>query len=593
MSAPSVLRLSLLLSLSLLAGCGKSSRPTAGAEHALPSSPLVVKGEPGQPGGRLTLGAVSSPRTFNPVLAVDSASDAVIRLLFSSLIRLDWATQQIEPGLAESWSAGPDQRTWTFQLRRGVRWSDGHPLTADDVVFTWNDVMYNPELNRVTYDLFRMGGKSFAVTKVDDHTVRVVTPEVFAPFVEFFGGVPILPRHVLQYAVTNNVFTTAYSLNSKPGRVIGCGPYRLKEFRNGESTLLERNPEYWVVDRKGQRLPYFDEVLFRILRNGMPETTAFLEGKSDVCDSVRPQFYPKFKEAAAGGKFQLLDLGVGSERDFLWFNQNTGTNAAGQPLVNPVHLKWFRSQKFRQAVSCALNRERLVREVYGGRAQPSYGFLSSENQKWNNPGIPRFGYDPARARALLAEAGIQDRNGDGVSEDAEGNPVEIRFYTNLGNAPREKSAAMITEDLRQVGIKLVLTALDFKALVERINVAFDYECVLMGLGGGGADPASQLNVLRSSEELHQWFPLQASPSTDWEARVDALMDTQMRTLDFTERKKLFDEVQVILAEQLPMIYTVAPFAAAALRPEVGNLRPAVLNSYHLTWNLEELYFKRK
>jgi peptide/nickel transport system substrate-binding protein len=593
MSAPSFLRVVLLLAVAVLAGCGKPSGSKSSAAHPLPPSPLITKAEPGQPGGRFIIGAPASPKTFNPLFAIDSASDAIIRLLFATLVHLDWSTQQVSPGLAESWSVEPDQKTWTFKLRPGVRWSDGEPFTADDVVFTWNDIMYNPEYNRITYELFRVGGKAFTVSKVDDFTVRVVTPEVFAPFVEFFGGVPILPKHVLQTAVSAKVFSSAYSLNSKPNRIVGCGPYRVKEFRVGETTVLERNPEYWVADAQGHRLPYFDEVMFVVGRNGVSETAMFLDGKSDVCDSVRAQYYPKFKQASAGGKFQLLDLGVGSERDFLWFNQNTSTNAAGKPVVNPVRLKWFRNQKFRQAVSCAIDREQVVREVYGGRAQPSYGFLASENQKWNDPNIPRFAFDPARARALLAEIGIQDRNGDGTAEDAEGNAVEIQFNSNLGNALREKAAAMIVADLQRVGIKLLYLPLDFRALVERINVTFDYECALMGLGGGGGDPASQLNVLRSSEELHQWFPLQKTPSTEWEARIDTLMDAQMRTLDLAQRKKMFDEVQVILAEQLPMIYTVSPYAAAAIRPEVGNLRPAVLSSYHLTWNLEELYLKKK
>ena len=266
---------------------------------------------------------------------------------------------------------------------------------------------------------------------------------------------------------------------------------------------------------------------------------------------MRPQNYAQFKQAAAGGRFQLLELGVGAERDFLWFNQNTGTNAAGKPFVNPVRLKWFRNKKFRQAVSCAIDRDRLAREVYGGRAQPTYGFISTENPRWNNPDIPRYSFDLARARTLLAEVGIQDRNGDGMMEDADGNPIEILFYSNVGNPLREKAAALIVADLKKLGINLIYLPIDYRALVERINVTFDYECALMGLGGGGGDPASQINVLRSSEELHQWFPSQKTPSTDWEARIDALMDAQMRTLDFAQRKKCFDEVQVILAEELP------------------------------------------
>jgi peptide/nickel transport system substrate-binding protein len=594
MTVRSFSHIALLGTVLALAGCGKQDAVKRGPPHPLPPSPRLAKGNPIQPGGRLVIAASASPRTFNPLFSIDGASDGIIRLLFASLVNMDWATQEPGPGLAESWSLSPDQKTWTLKLRPGVRWSDGQPLTADDVLFTWNDIMYNRELNPATLDLFRTGDQEFAITKVDDFTVRVVTPEVFAPFLEFFGSVLILPKHALETAVKARVFPSAYSVNSKPNRIVGCGPYRLKEFRRGQFTLLERNPEYWVADRQGRRLPGFDEVMFTVT-SGAPgaEVAAFLDGKSDVCETVRPQYYGPLKQASTSGRFQLIELGIGAERDFLWFNQNTGTNAAGKPIVDPVRLKWFRNKKFRQAFSCAIDRERLAREAYGGRAQPAYGFISTENQRWNNPNIPRYGFDPARARALLAEIGIQARKGDGVMQDADGNALEILFYSNIGNPLRERAAAMIRDDLGKLGIKLIYVPIDYRALVERINLTFDYECALMGLGGGSGDPASQMNVLRSSEELHQWFPVQKTPSTDWEARIDSLMDAQMRTLDFARRKKCFDEVQVILGEELPMIYTVAPFAAAAIRPDIGNLRPAVLSSYHLTWNLEELYFKKK
>jgi peptide/nickel transport system substrate-binding protein len=594
MTAPSFSHIALLGAVLALAGCGKSDAVKRGPTHPLSPSPLIAKGDPGQPGGRLVIAASASPRTFNPLFSIDGASDGIIRLLYASLMNVDWVTQEPGPGLAESWSVAPDQKAWTFKLRQGVRWSDGEPLTADDVVFTWNDIMYNPEFNRVTLELFRIRGQGFAVTKVDDFTVRVVTPEVFAPFLEFFGSVPILPKHALETAVKAKVFPAAYGVGSKPSRIIGCGPYRLKEFRLGQSTLLERNPEYWMADRQGHRLPAIDEVLFTVVGSAPgAEVGASIGGKSDVCDAVRPQYYERFKQASATGHFQLVELGIGPERDFLWFNQNTGTDATGKPIVEPAKLKWFRNKKFRQAFSCAIDRDRLVREAYGGRAQPTYGFISTENPKWNNSNIPRFAFDPARARALLAEIGIQDRTGDGVMKDADGKAIEILFYSNTGNPSRERAADMIRGDLGKLGIKLIYVPIDYRALVERINVSFDYECALMGLGGGGGDPASQMNVLRSSEELHQWFPLQKTPSTDWEARIDSLMDAQMRTLDFAQRKKYFDEVQVILADELPMVYTVAPFAAGAIRSDVGNLRPAVLSPYHLTWNLEELYFKKK
>src|SRR6266704_787135 len=144
--------------LAALAGCNKG-KPPVPRGHALPPKPLVVDCQPGVPGGRFVLGAVSNPKTFNPLRAVDGTSDSIVRLLIGSLIELDLVTYRAGPGLAESWSVAPDQKTWTFKLREGVRWSDGQPLTAEDVAFTWNELMYNPQLNRNTFDLFRIGGK--------------------------------------------------------------------------------------------------------------------------------------------------------------------------------------------------------------------------------------------------------------------------------------------------------------------------------------------------------------------------------------------------------------------------------------------------
>ena len=542
---------------------------------------------------RFVLAAASGPKTFNPLFASDAASDGIVRLLFSSLIEINFSTQEPTPGLAESWSVEPDQKTWTFKLRQGVRWNDGRPFSADDVVFTWDEIMYNPEFNRLTFDLFRINGKPFNVTRTDDFTIRVVTPEVYAPFLEFFGGVPILPKHSLQAAVKERRFGKTYDINMPPELIVGCGPYCVKESRPGKFTLLERNPEYWVTDKTGRRLPYFDEILFPVGGGQGTEALLFLSEKSDAFEAVRPENYEQFKQASTKGRFQVIDLGVGTERDFLWFNQNTGTNTSGKPIVNPVKLRWFRNKKFRQAVACAIDRDRMVREVYSGRAQPIYGFISSENQKWNNPKIPLFGLDLDKARSLLAEIGMKEHGPDGTLKDADGNAVEISFNSNTGNPFRDKAAILIQDDLKKVGIKLVYQPIDFRLLVDKINSTFDYECALMGLGGGGSDPASQMNVLRSSDELHQWFPFQKTPSTDWEARLDALMDSQMKTLNFAERKKAFDEAQVVLADEMPMIYTVSPFTYATIRTDVGNVRPSVLTPYHLTWNLQELYFKKK
>jgi peptide/nickel transport system substrate-binding protein len=576
-----------LLALAAMGGC---SRQPQG--HALPEPPRTATCEPGVMGGRLALSLAGNPRTFNPVLDGDGASDGVIRLLFSSLVEMNLESQEAEPGLAESWSVAPDQKTWIFKLRKNLRWSDGEPLTADDVVFTWNDVMYNPKFNQATYELFRSNGKNFAVTKVDDVTVRVVTPEVFAPFLEYFGSVVILPRHTLGKFVENGQFMDAYAVTNKPEMIVGSGPFRLKEFQSQRSVLLERNPEYWTVDKQGRRLPYFDEVQLFIASSAIEFQALFFKGHTAAYENVRPEEAWEFQQAATNSHFQIIDLGVGVQRDFFWFNQDTGKDRTGKPFVDPVKLKWFCDKRFRQAISCALNRERIIHDVYNGRAQAVYGFLSADNKKWNNPSVPQYAYDPKKAAALLAELGMTNRAADGTLQDAEGHAVEFALISSFDNPIRKGIAVRLEDDLKQLGIKLDYRPLDFPTLLNRINNTMDYESASMGFGGGGVDPTSQMNVLKSDAPLHQWFPSQRTPATDWEKRINMLMNDQMRTLDFQQRKKDFDEVQAVWADEMPMICIAAPSTATAIRSNIGNVRPAIASAYHATWNIEELYFKK-
>ncbi|MGA2801620.1 MAG: ABC transporter substrate-binding protein [Verrucomicrobiota bacterium] len=588
----------LITTIACFPGCGKKAENAvpgkAAASYPLPEPPLVADCEPGVPGGRLVVTEVGDPRTFNYITANESSSEDICRFMFASLLGFDTPSQQVEPGLAESWSVAPDNKTWTFKLRKNLRWSDGAPLTADDVVFTWNDLIYNPNIDNVMRDGFTIGGKNFAVTKVDDLTIQVVTPEIYAPFLESFGaGVPILPKHVLAKAVADGTFLSAYGVNTKPEDIIGSGPFRLKEHKAAQYTLLERNPYFFEVDKKGQRLPYFDDIVFTVVPDMNAMSLRFLSGESDVDDFIYPYEYDRFKAEAAKGRFQLLEPGIGLEKSFFWFNQNTNVNPkTGRPYVEPKKLKWFRNVKFRQACSYAIDRESIIKSIYSGRAISDFGFETPGNKKWYDPNIKQYSHDPVRARELLKEIGIEDRNDDGILEDADGNPIEFVLNTNTGSAG-EKTAVLIASDLKKLGFKVIFQPIEFNTLITKIDSTYDFDCILLGLGpGNSTDPSTALNVIKSDGFTHHWFPRQKAPSTDWEARLDFLMDAQLRTLDFAERKKDYDEVQETLAEQAPLIYTVTPMYYAAIRSDIGNVRATPLSYYRVTWNAEELYFKK-
>ena len=543
---------------------------------------------------RLVLVNFSDPKTFNPITAAETSSRDIVYMLFSGLTTKDQVTQEVKPALAESWSVDADQKTWTFKLRKDLRWSDGKPFTADDVIFTFNDVVYNPDIPNTTSDMVRVDKKNFVVTKVDDLTIKAVTPEVYAPFLEYFGDVRILPKHVLANTVPNKSFSSAYGVNTSPADLVGSGPFKLKQYKPGQFTLVERNPHYWHVDSNGKRLPYFDNVVMSIVPDQNAMGLRFMKGEADLLEFVRPEEADTFKQAGDRGQFRFIDLGFASQIDLIIFNQNTNTNPkTGKPYVNPAKLKWFRNTKFRQAISYAIDRPSIAKSTINGHGQPQYGYITPANQKWINTNIAQYPYSPDKARALLSEIGIRDRNNDGLLEDADGNVIEFEMNTNAGNSRREKGSVIVQDDLKRLGIRVNYRPQDFNTIAHRLDTDFDFECIFLGMASESPDPAESLNVIRSEGFLHQWFPRQKSPSTDWEARMDAAMNAQLKTLDFAERKKYFDEVQAIFAEEQPMIPTVAMKAFAAARNDLENLRPTASHNNRLIWNLPELYFKKQ
>jgi peptide/nickel transport system substrate-binding protein len=593
------INVALVAVIACLSGCSKKSENAisekAAASYPLPNPPVVATCQPGIPGGRFVVSAIGDPKTFNYIMANESSSIDIGRFMFWGLLNFDVPAQEVKPALAESWTNSPDGKTWTFKLRKNLRWSDGQPLTADDVVFTWNNVIYNTNINTVMRDPFILDGKKFTVTKLDDLTIQIVTPKVYAPFLAAFGAsTPVMPKHILEKSVEDGTFASVYGVNSRPEDIVGNGPFRLKEYKPAQYTLLERNPYFCEVDSNGQRLPYFDNIIFTVVPNVNAAYLRFLSGESDAV-GVQPSEYDRFKAESAKGKFSLLEPGIGLEMNFLWFNENMNVDKNGKSYVDPKKLKWFRNTKFRQAVSYAIDRESIIKSILSGRGIPAYSFETPGNKKWFNPNIQKYPYDPAKALVLLKEIGIEKRNGNDFLTDADGNRIEFVFNTATGSDVAEKTAVLIASDLQKIGMKVIFQPIEFNTLITKIDDTYDYDCILLGLQPGigtGGDPSDSMNTIKSEGFTHQWFPREKAPSTAWEARLDYLMDAQMQTLDNFERKKYYDEVQEILAEQVPMIFTVTPMYYSAIRSDIGNVRPTALSSYRVTWNAEELYFKK-
>lgn len=567
-----------LVTLILLVAAG-----LIGAGHPIASQ----SGTRGKRGGRLVISMTAGPTTFNRLFADDAQTTAITECLAGHLIRINRQTQQPEAELAQSWKISPDGKKVTFVLRPGLKFSDGRPATADDVVFTFQ-LVTDPGAETAQRHQFTIGEQRVRVDKIDASTVAFTFPAAQASILRPFDGVPIVPKHVLEAAYRAGRIKQTFILSTSPDQIVGLGPFRVKSFLAGQRVTLQRNDNYWKSAANGEKLPFLDELVISIDPNRNTQMLKFQNGETDLLSPVSADDVAALSPLERQGKIKIHDLGPSLIREVLWFNLNDGRqSASGRSPVDPVKLGWFREVKFRQAVSHAIDRQAIVNVVFAGKATPQFAFLSAGDRVWFNPNVPKYPYDLNRAKQLLSEAGFVYRADRKVLQDAQGRPVTFTIATNP-TPLRQKIGALIQEDLTKIGIRVSMATIESKALTARFEESFEYEAGLLALVSGDTDPGSNQNVLGSKGTQHWWYPKQTRPATVWETRIDELMRQLVTTVSATQRKRQFDEVQKIMAEQQPLIFLVSRHLMVASKTNIGNLKPALLPDFVL-WNSEELF----
>jgi peptide/nickel transport system substrate-binding protein len=579
----------ILSTLLLSAFTFASQRVTASPqEKTTKEELLVLPGEVGRRGGRIVLSLRGEPKTLNPLIAADARSREVIGVMQADLVHINRATQQTAPALAKSWKISPDGLSYTLVLRRGLRFSDGQPLDADDVLFSFQ-VYLDENVHAPQRDLLIVGGKPITVRKVDAHTVVFQLAKTYGVGERLFDGLAILPRHLLEKPYQEGKLGQIGSLATAAEQWAGLGPFRLKEYVAGQRLVLGRNPYYWKTDVKGNPLPYVDELVFLFVPNADAQVLKFQSGETDMISQLSAENFAVLSRQQRG--YTMTDAGPGLEYNFLFFNLNDAGEKTSPEMQRKQ--KSFREVKFRQAVSAAVDREAIVRLVYHGRGSALWGLVAPGNRRWSNEKLAHPARSLERARALLKEGGFSWNAGsDGESSllDSDGKPVEFSILTSSSNTDRSKMAALIQDDLKQLGMRVQVVPLESRSLLDRVTQSRDYDACIMGIASYDADANSDISVWLSSGGLHLWSPSQAHPATSWEAEIDRLIEEQMSARTFEQRKKLYDRAQEILAENQPMIFLASPDILAGAKNSVGNFHPAVLEPYVL-WNVEQLYLK--
>ncbi len=534
-------------------------------------------------GGQIVVAERSAPTSFNPVLATDERSKAVLDRLFGDLIHINRRTLKTEPGLASSWSVSTDGREYTLKLRPGLKFSDGHPCTVDDVVFSFQ-VYLDDAVHAPQRDLLLVGGKPIAVKKKDDTTIVVTMAEPYAAAERMFDGFAILPKHLLAEPYAKGALSRTWGVNAAPESIAGMGPFRLRENVPGERVVLERNPYYWKRDGDGESMPYLDRLVFVTLPSTDAEFLRFKAGEIDIMTRMSSE---QFASLPAGGAYQTIDGGPSLEYNFLFFNQNDVAEATQPALAR--RQRWFRDEAFRHAVSAAIDRQAIVSLVFRGRGEALWGPVTRGNAIWYNSALPRPARSVDRARSLLKGAGFSWR-ADGALVDRDSTPVEFSVLVQATSAPRKQMATIIENDLAKLGMRITIDPLDSRALLDRVRNTRNYDACILGLGGMDADPNTDITVWPTSGENHFWN-LSGKPATLWEEEIDSLMKQQLIALTFAQRKKQFDRVQALLAEHEPMIFLASPDILSGARAGLANFKPAILPHYTL-WNVEELYWRQ-
>lgn len=484
---------------------------------------------PPQPGGTLISAMPSDPSSMIGMVAGESASLAIGAHLFNSLLRYD-QNLELTGELAESWEIAQDNKKITFHLKPGLVWADGKPLTSADILFTWQLISDEKTHSPYASD-YQLVTKAEAP---DARTFIVYYSEAFAPALESWASLQVLPKHKL---AGQNIHTSGFA--QKP---LGSNYYQLKEWRHGEYIKLEKNPTSVLGPANIQTL------IERII----PDPAAqFLELMADNIDDMNmdPITYARIIPARPALQARLNQYKeLGNSYTYLGFN---------------LKRKPFDDVRIRKAINYAIDKQEIIDGVYLGLGM-QIASPYKPGTRWSNPHLKPYAFDPQKARALLAEAGYQDTDGDGIVE-RNGRKLSFEVLTNHGNKEREKLVVIIQRRLREVGIEIRIRSIEWASFITRFIKTGDFDAVVLGWGLG-LDP-DQYNIWHSSQQKPGQFNFIGYSNP----KADALLEQGRREFDPVKRMQLYHQFAEVLYEDSPVVYLSAGYGLTAIHKRVQGI----------------------
>lgn len=565
------------------------------APSAKIDAPPVYK--PGIHGGTLRFSVPSDPKSFNPVLALEVSTTNVTNILFARLVDIDPRTFNFVPELLKSWEIRNAGQEWRFVLRDGLRWSDGKPLTTDDVAFSFEKLYKNKNLSANKHIL--INNSEIKLTIHDAQSFSFTLPEAMAAFLSHLYHFYVMPKHVLEPILAKTPFENTYTVSSPAAQIVGSGPFLLGEYVPSERLVLKRNPHYFKRDSLGRQVPYLDSLNIGILSNQDIALLKFQTGELDLYGlrggDLRGSDFRILEKFAAKGKspqFELRNSGPTFGTSFVVFNQNKQLlDAKATSDGVKAKLRWFRDLNFRKAFAHAISKKRLINEIMNGFGYEQNGPVSPSLKKYYFPDIARYSYDLKQARALLAKAGFATDKITGRLVDKAKRPVEFNLFTSSHSLDNIKICGVIREDLAKLGITVHFSPLMFNEIVTKLTDTFDFDAVLIGLTGS-RDPYESRDVWTTSGNLHMWAPKEVLSISSWQAEIDQIFRKGAMELDESKRRALYNRWQVVASQQLPLIFTVTSAHLTAHHRLLGNFEPIPTPFGSSLHNIEFIYWQK-
>lgn len=543
----------------------------------------------GKFGGKFVTSTIGEgPKTFNPFTSTDATSSSMSEMMYDGLFTSNPMNGEIMPKLAKSVKI--KNNNYIIELRKGLKWSDGRPITADDVMFTWNDIIFAGLGNTSTRDSMIIDGELPKLTKLDNYTVMFTVKKQFAPFLRMLST-PIAPKHYFtKDKHWKENFDRFLSSNTNPSTIVSSGAFRLKEYVPAQRVIFEKNPNYYEINKNGEKLPYLDKIVYLIVGDLNNEILKFEAGELDEI-SLKGGNVARYKARENSSDYIIYNLGADTGTMFVTINLNNRSyieKGVKKYYVNPVKQRWFRDINFRRAVDYAIDRKSMVQNIANGMATPLFT-AETQNSVFINKNLKGHDKNLKLAKYYLQKSGFYKRNGK--LYDKTGHLVEFDLYTNAGNTEREALGVMLKQDLAELGMQVNFKPIEFNSLVNKITNSYDWDMVILGLTGTPVEPHNGKNVWYSGGPLHLFNQRPVNkPVTDrldWEKQIDEIFDKGALVLDFKSRKKYYDKYQEIIYNQKPIIYLYSPIRIYAIRNKFKNIYPSSLSG--LTHNIVEIY----